>query len=143
MSAFTKGIYDVLSADATLTGLLNTYGDNPAIFSNDPVPVNAELAYIVISSPIADIDAGQKDRDGREVIQDIRCYINADEDLRILDQISNRVRALLHRQAANISIVGYNVIIIEASGGVEAPTEEEVYGQIVTVRMELNSTTII
>jgi len=143
MSAFTKGIYDVLTADSTLTDKLSTYYGVPAIFSNDIIPENAVLPYIVISSPISDIDFGTKDRDGREVIQNVRGYINADTDLRVLDDIMDRVRTLLHRKEGDISVTGYNTLISDTSGGTEAPTEDSVIGQILTIRMILTSATTI
>ena len=53
MSAVTEAIYDALAGDATLVAMLATYGGEPAIFTTDPAPGDAELPYIVSAGEVA------------------------------------------------------------------------------------------
>ena len=50
MADITKGLYDRLSGDATLIGLLSTYDGGAAVFTTDPVPEDAVLPYVTITS---------------------------------------------------------------------------------------------
>ena len=47
MSDITQSVYDRLAGDGTLTALLTTYNSNPAIFTADPVPEDADFPMIV------------------------------------------------------------------------------------------------
>ena len=131
MSALTQGIYDRLSGDATLAGLLATYGGAPAVFTADPAPGDAELPYIVSAGAVADVAFDTKTTRGREVTRDVRCYAAASGSAATVEAIAERVRALLHRHALTVS--GYEVWVAECSGPMAAD-ESGAYGRIVTVR---------
>ena len=50
----TEALYDRLTGDATLTALLATYNGDPAVFTTDPAPGDAELPYIVTAGHVSD-----------------------------------------------------------------------------------------
>ena len=64
MSILTGAIYDVLAGDATLAGLLATYGGNPAVFTTDPAPGDATLPYIVTAGEFSQAPCGHQDDAG-------------------------------------------------------------------------------
>jgi hypothetical protein len=137
VSAFTAAIYDVLVGDGTLAGLLSTYGGNPAVFTMDPAPGDADLPYIVTAGEVSQVPFDTKTTRGRTILRDVRCYDEADGSAVTVEAIAERVRALLHRQA--VTIAGFNWILAECSGPIVAD-ERDAYGRIVTVRMMLEET---
>lgn len=132
MSAFTQAIYDVLANDATLAGLLATYGGEPAIFTTDPPPGDAELPYIVSAGQVSQAPFDTKLTRGRDLRRDVRCYAAASGSAVEVEAIAERVRALLHREV--MVITGFVWILGECLGPFAAD-ESEAYGRIVTVRL--------
>lgn len=132
MSAITDGIHALLVEDATLAGLLNTYGGEPAVFTMDPAPGDAQLPYIVTAGEVSTAPFDTKTTRGREIMRDVRCYDAADGSAAAVEAIAERVRALLHRQT--LTVAGFNWMLSECTGPVVAD-ERDAYGRIVTVRM--------
>lgn len=134
MNELTDAIHDRLSSDATLAALLNTYGGAPAVFTIDPAPGDAELPYIVTAGDAVDAAFDTKTCLGREIWRDVRCYAADDGSAIVVEQIAERVRELLHRQA--LTVTGWCVFMAECSGPVVAD-EQGSYGRVVTVRMKM------
>ena len=134
MGAITEAIYDVLAGDATLTALLATYGGEPAIFTTDPAPGDAELPYIVSAGEVAHSPFDTKTTRGRVAMRDVRCYTDATGSAVVVETIAERVRALLHRQTLAIS--DFECVIADCSGPVAADGPDA-YGRIVSVRLTI------
>ena len=134
MSILSGAIYDVLVADATLIGLVSSYGGQAAVFTIDPAPGDAELPYIVTAGEVSQAPADTKNSLGRELRRDVRCYAAANGSAVTVEAIAERVRALLHRQS--MEITGFVWIWAECSGPIVAD-EEDAYGRIVSVRMRV------
>lgn len=132
MQALTQALYDKLADDGTLTDLLSTYHGEPAIFTTEPAPGDAEMPYIVTAGEVAQEPFDTKTTEGRIPTRDVRCYAPAGGSAITVEEIAGRVRALLHRQA--MSIDGYTWVMSECSGPIAAD-EQDAYGRIVTVRM--------
>ena len=130
----TEAIYDTLAGDATLTALLTTYGGEPAIFTTDPAPGDAELPYIVSAGEVAQTPFDTKTTRGRVAIRDVRCYTDATGSAVVVEAIAERVRALLHRQTLAIS--DFECVIADCSGPVAADGQDA-YGRIVTIRLTM------
>ena len=128
----TEAIYDVLAGDATLTTLLTTYGGEPAIFTTDPAPGDAELPYIVSAGEVAQTSWDTKTTRGRVAIRDVRCYTDATGSAVVVETIAERVRALLHRQ--ELAISDFECVIADCSGPVAADGQDA-YGRIISVRL--------
>ena len=133
MSVFTAAIYSKMNGDATLTALLNSYNGNPAVFSGDRIPDNAELPYITISGNIAVSRADTKTTQGREILRDIGCWDHQSSSVLNVENIAERVHDLFHRVA--LTITGHTNWLTEASGPITTPPEEGVFGRIVTLRI--------
>ena len=128
----TSALYGVLTEDATLAGLLATYGGLPAVFTTDPAPGDATFPYIVTAGQVTDLPFDTKNSRGRELRRDVRCYTEATGSAVVVEQIAERVRALLHRQPIEVS--GFVWLLAECSGPIVAD-EPDAYGRIVTVRV--------
>ena len=134
MSAVTEAIYDALAGDGTLTALLTTYGGEPAIFTTDPAPGDAELPYIVSAGEVAQTPFDTKTTRGRAVVRDVRCYTEASGSAVAVEAIAERVRALLHRQTLAIS--DFECVVADCSGPVAADGQDA-YGRIVSIRLTI------
>jgi hypothetical protein len=132
VNALTQGIYDYLSSDLPLVGMLASYDGAPAIFTIDPVPGDAVLPYLVSAGDVTDTPFDTKLDRGRRIWRDVRCYAAADGDSMPVEQIAERVRALLHRH--KLIVAGYGTLVAECSGP-RAANEQDVYGRIVTVKL--------
>jgi hypothetical protein len=132
LNALTQGIYDYLSADPTLVGMLASYDGAPAIFTIDPVPGDAVLPYLVSAGDVTDTSFDTKLDLGRRIWRDVRCYAMADGDSMPVEEIAERVRALLHRH--KLVVAGYGTLVAECSGPT-ASNEQDAYGRIVTVKL--------
>lgn len=135
MSQITQAIYDRMAEDTGvggLTSMLATYEEEPAIFTVDPVPKNADLPYIVSAGDVAASPWDTKDKQGREVWRDVRCYASANDSAMAIEAIAERVRWLFHRRP--LVVAGQECIVAECSGPVSAD-ESDAYGRIITVRL--------
>ena len=131
MSVLTQSIHDRLADDTTLTDLLATYRDGPAIFTTDPAPGDASRPYIVTAGEVTQSPFDTKNSRGRRAWRDVRCYANADGSSLTIEMIAERVRALLHRYRLDID--GFGVLVAECNGPVTAD-EKDAYGRILTVQ---------
>jgi len=137
MSILTAAIYDVLAGDGTLAAMLSSYGGQPAVFTADPAPGDAELPYIVTAGEVSQAPFDSKLTRGRTILRDVRCYAAADGSAATVEAMAERVRALLHRQ--EVAIAGFNWIWAACSGPIAAD-ERDAYGRIVTVSMTVEET---
>lgn len=128
----TEAIYDRLSGDAELAGLLASYEGGPAIFTVDPAPGNASLPYIVSAGTTSQRPFEAKNQAGREMFRDIRCYSADTGSAETVEAMAERVRALLHRH--RLVIDGFSTLVAEVSGPVTAD-EDDAYGRIVSLRL--------
>lgn len=131
MNLVTQALYSRLVGDATLTALLSVYNGQPAIFTTDPAPDNAELPYIVTAGNISDAPFDTKTVLGRDIRRDVRCYAAADGSAGTVEAMAERARELLHRQPLDVE--GFGVFLAECTGPIAAD-EPDAYGRIVTVR---------
>ena len=131
MSVLTQSIHDRLADDTTLTDLLATYRDGPAIFTTDPAPGDASKPYIVTAGEVTQAPFDTKNSLGRRAYRDVRCYANADGSSLTIETIAERVRTLLHRY--RLDIEGFGVLVAECNGPVTAD-EEDAYGRILSVQ---------
>lgn len=138
MSAITKGVYSALVSDAALSAMLADYRGAPAIFTTDPAPSDATLPYIVTAGAVTDTPADTKTSRGREVVRDIRCYTEATGSADLVEEIAERVRAILHRRA--ITVTGFRVYISQIVGPFAGPAEDTAYGRILTAQITLEET---
>jgi len=134
VGAVTEAIYDTLAGDATLTAMLASYGGEPAIFTTDPAPGDAELPYIVSAGEVAQTPWDTKTTRGRVAIRDVRCYTDATGSAVAVETIAERVRALLHRQTLAIS--DFVCVVADCSGPTVADGQDA-YGRIVSVRLTI------
>lgn len=124
----TAALYDRLAGDTILAELLAEYRGGLAIFTSDPIPGDARLPAIVMSGPEQDDPYEAKNEAGRRVRWRFRIYDDATGSAALLEDITLRVRALLHRDPPDLDD-GWHCYSAEMSGPTVAPTDENLQGR--------------
>jgi len=122
------GLYDRLSGDSTLTNMLSTFKTNPAIFTGNRVPEKAQFPYVHIPGELADPALNEmdtKNKQGRVLTREVRCFNSNPFGSDVVESIADRVHDLLHERPGELTISGWQVVIIQVSGPVGLPTEED------------------
>lgn len=136
MSVFTKGLYDhILSyGGAPLAARVGAYQGGPCLFSGD-VPADAPRPYVLILAPYTDDPFDTKRSDGRYIERDIWTVFDATASLARVEEVSEMLRGLLHRQ--NILIEGYATVLSLVRGNGEIPNDGTVRGLSLTSLLTL------
>ena len=136
MNEVKDGLYDRLIALGVASSI-STYRTQPAIFTRNPVPEDAQFIYIVVRDSVSDEPGlGEtKTTTGRVVLHDIGVFGDEDGDPEAVENLAAQIRDGIHRNPVTVS--GYGNLIAACSGPIVAPTEDQVYGRIVQVRLEL------
>lgn len=137
MTGLTQAVYDALRQDPELVALLASYPANssdPAVFTADPAPDDATLPYIVSAGEVSVQPFDTHDRNGVDLLRDIRCYAEKTGSVATIEQISDRVRRIFHRQS--FQVPGWSFRYAAISGPI-VNDELDAYGRILTVRFVL------
>lgn len=131
-------IFAALTADSSLTALLDTRGGAPAVFSGGVLPLDYDVSAVpcVIIGPIED----QRDQDdftdfARDIDVRVRVFALAGESALALDVAAEAVRAVLHRRnlPASGGLIPFSRVI---SGPRETATSgPEITGRGLTARL--------
>jgi hypothetical protein len=131
---------DALIGNAGITALLPAYMSSFPVFTRRPPPTDAAYPMIIVSQSIMATDEDGIN-DLRPVItRDIAVYGSNEEaaKYRTVEQIAFLVFHLFHRKPSSISVDGYKVVQIRASGPVAAPSDDLNYvGRVVPVTVHL------
>ena len=135
MKVVDDGIFDRLSSSAELLALLSTYAGAPAIITTTPVPPGVVPPFIVVPSTPMDQTGGweTKNSAGRQWRRDIFLYMRNKGDSSVADDGAELIRDLFHRKHGLLTIAGFDVMVCEATGPIEAPTDDTMFGRVVTV----------
>lgn len=135
MRAVKDGYHARIVGISAITSRLASYRGAPAVFTRSPVPSDASFPFVVIRDSLSDDPFDTKTTIGREVVNDIGIYTDANGNPELVEDIAERIRDAVHRNPVTVS--GYGSFIAIAIGPVEAPTDDDdrVYGRIVQARL--------
>lgn len=135
---------EALIAAAPISSVLSVYDEEPAVFTRRPVPDAAEYPLIIVNDPASLGDADGLTSSHPVWSGDIAIYGQkgapgtAEDHTRIVQQAALAVRTLFHRQKWALSVGGFNVIDIRATGPVPAPVDDDkTIGRIVSLIVRL------
>jgi hypothetical protein len=139
VNTLTAAVYQRLIADGTLASLLAAYpagSATPAVFTDDRVPADAAMPYVVTSGEIANEPWDTKTSRGRQPFRDIYVY-GPHRSTKTVEDAAERIVELFHRHPLNLA--GWRVIRANAHGPVRL-SSEDYDARIVSVRymMEAN-----
>lgn len=131
-------VFGRLTADATLTAQLATYGDAPAVFEDGKVPADLvadDDPFVVVTPPTN--DANDEDFSAARRVETIamRLYHKPQGSSLSLQIAAERVRALF-RNWGPASVTGGSVLHASVAGPSPAPTDDpSLDGRIVSVSL--------
>lgn len=120
-------IRDALLANAALVALLDSYKGSFPVFTRRPAP--AEVPYpIIMVSPDISINDQDGVNDFRPIqVRDVTVFglNDAAENYRNVQEMGYMVRTMFHSERLSITVPGWSVIDISASGPIPAPTDDD------------------
>ena len=137
MSAITQAVFNRLSQDAELVSQLSLFAGRPAIFTQEDVPGGALYPYIVTAGEITNNPWYSKDSFGSDVRRDIRCYDDAQQGSKRIEDIADRIARLFRPETPLTFPAGSGLasVVTDARGPVIAPTDPTSHGRIIMVRL--------
>jgi hypothetical protein len=126
-----------------IANALPTYANAKTVFTRRPVPDNAPYPIIMVSSDVSVVDQDGVNDERPVIVRDIAVYGRNETPAhyRAVETLGYAIRTLFHRQRHALSVAGWNVIDIIASGPRAAPTDDlDTVGRLVelTVRLARN-----
>jgi hypothetical protein len=123
-------LYAALSGNSDITDLLGQWQGSAGIFTNRPVPADATYPMIVTAGDVTRSDQDLIADPVLEIIRDISIFgqntsTGNVNQTRVCDSIALKVRDLFHRQPKNLSVDGWTVSSITATGPIVGPTDDD------------------
>lgn len=110
---FDAAIVGALKVDVTLTALLSTYEGSPAVFTDRPVPPDAQAPYVFVSESVVDRSFDTLKELGRDFAKDL-WVVFPQFRAKDLKTAAEQVRTIFHKQA--LSVTGFQTVQVFASG---------------------------
>lgn len=133
-----SAVRTALVGNSSITALLGTYAGSPSVHTRRPVPVSATYPMIIVNDPatITDDDALVARRS--VIVLDVAIYGQQDDHFRDVDALGFLVRTQFHRIKSALTVSGYNIYEIVATGPIPAPTDDDEYvGRVVTLSIRI------
>lgn len=131
-------IREALVSDPTISAYLTLWDGEPAVFARRPVPDGAQYPFIAISPDVSITDQDALVSRRPVILRDVTVYGENPDQYRDTEDCAYLVRAFFHRQRFAISVPGYSVTEIVASGPIPAPVDDERHvARVVTLRLRL------
>lgn len=144
MTDILPALRDAVMAITGVTSEIDTWNNEPAVFTRRPLPADAPRKVCVINPPSSIGDGDGLTSDRPIITHDIAFYGlkgqpgTAEDDTRSIDRAAHAARLYFHRNRFSVQPSGYSVIDIRASGPTPAPVDDEnEVGRLVTVVVRL------
>lgn len=127
-----------ISANTTITGLIQTWAGEPAVFTRRPAPAGAEYPFVMIGPDRSVTDADGLTSNRPIAVRDIAVYGIAKDHYREVEMAARSLRELFHRNRWSLAVTGWDVIEVQAAGPIPAPTDDEkTIGRLVSLTIQL------
>lgn len=126
---YVASLFDALSADATLTALLDTFDGGPAIFTGESIPpedvfpISAKPYVWIHPTPVSAENVDTLSSVARLLDLDVCLYALTSESSGALHAAAERARVVLHRVTLPAAS-GESPPFCTVSGPLPAPTSE-------------------
>ena len=114
-----------LVGNEPIAALLSTWQNEPAVFTRRPTPDDAATPMIVVGPDISAMNLDVLVSRRPTPRRDILIYGDQPAHYRIVEQLGYMVRDLFHRNRLSITVPGFHVIDIIASGPIMGPTDDD------------------
>jgi hypothetical protein len=137
-------LYAALSGNSDIVALLGQWQGSSSIFTNRPVPSDALYPMVLTAGDVTRSDQDLIADPVLEVVRDISIFgqntsTGNVNQTRVCDSIALKVRDLFHRQPKNLSVDGWSVLDIVATGPIVGPTDDDAsVHRLVTLTIRLS-----
>lgn len=137
-------LYAALMGNSDIVALLGQWQDSASIFTNRPTPPDAAYPMIVTAGDVTRSDQDLIADPVLEIVRDVSIFgqntsTGNVNQTRVCDSIALKVRDLFHRQRASITVDGWDVLDIVATGPIVGPTDDDVsVHRLVTLTIRLS-----
>lgn len=133
-----------LQGSASITDYLPAWKGGYPIHTRRPAPAGSPKPYILAGPYVSVNDTLQSIGKSRlEIILDIAVYDNQEKasEYRSVETLSKNIFNLFHRQPDALTVSGYQVVQIIASGPIPAPADaDDIQGRVVTLTVTIQPT---
>lgn len=133
-------IRTALIGSAEITNQLEGYKVSYPVFTRRPAPLDAPPIMIMVSPNVAKADQDGIDDERPIIVRDVAVYGPNEpaENYRKVESIAFAVHDLFHRQRTAITVSGWYVVMITATGPIPAPTDDDkTVGRVVSLTIML------
>ncbi|MGB3834821.1 MAG: hypothetical protein WA975_23485 [Mesorhizobium sp.] len=125
-------------ANAAITAKLGKYQGAPSVHTRRPVPADAGYPLITVGPIITRSDEDLINGYRPIVVIDINVYGEAAAHYRDVEAVADMIYAMFHRQRRAISVTGYSVTQITATGPSPAPADDDAHvGRRISLTLRL------
>ena len=111
-------------ADGAITALISTWEGEPAVFTRRPVPDDVTYPFILVAPSVSIGDADWLKTRIPRPRHDVIAYGQQARDYRPIQDLGYLLRQKFHRQPFSITVAGYSVLEIVATGPMAAPVDD-------------------
>lgn len=127
-------------AASAITSKLGLFSGAPSIHTRRPAPVGAGYPMIMIGPIVTRTDEDAVNSYRSVVVIDLSTYGEQPSHYRVTEEIADALYSLFHRQRSAITVAGWTVLDIRASGPSPAPVDDESrVGRRVTLTIRLHA----
>ena len=133
-------LYAAVASNVGVASQLGIYNGEPAIFTRRPIPEASTYPLVAISPDVTIGDEDGTNYDSPTVVRDVTVYGLGEVQYRAVETLAYLLRTQFHRQRDSITVTGWNVVSIIASGPRSAPTDDDqTIGRVITLTIKLAS----
>ncbi len=135
-------IRNAIIRNGSIMGLLPTYLDSDNVYTRRPIPSNAPFPMIVISTDLSREDRGGLKDEHLFILRDVTVYGSNEtaENYRNVETLAYELVDLFHRRPKSITVTGWKVLQVWASGPKAAPADDDTnIARAVTLKIELQA----
>lgn len=125
-------------AASAITGKLGSYQGGASVHTRRPVPEDAGYPLIICGPDVTISDQDGISDKRPVIVRDVVCYGHQPGDYREVEAVGYALRAMFHRQSHAITVPGWSVTDILATGPYPAPVDGDNFvGRRVTLTVRL------
>lgn len=144
MSIVSPYIRQAIIGNTVISDDLSVWNGEPAVFTRQPVPTDAEGIMIVIPESLAVTDQDFLTSEMPVITQDVLVYGDkgapgsSEDQTRTVEAIGQALRTMFHRKRFALGNTPFHVVDIRVSGPGSAPTDDDsTIGRMVTLTMRI------
>lgn len=135
------GLRAAIITNSAITSQLPAYAGSFPVFRTRPAPANAPYPMILISPTVSAVDTfGRLAEEMPDILHDVSVYSDQESDAEYarVEAIARAIYDQFHRTRRSVTVPGYNVISVTATGPIPAPVDDDAkIGRVVTLRFRL------